>query len=127
MTNFKKTLAKSVQPCGPSAVLQQALRRLILPLRATRLGVQQLRVDGSIVADDNVDLDGFNLIVNDSDQTAIGDITDGNATPDGNVIVTSDSDGVDIDLTIGSVTTGTGNLLVTTLDADNANCRAFVE
>lgn len=64
-------------------------------------------------AGDNVELDGFNLAVDESDNTQIGAITDNNATPDGNVTFDSDAgDGADLAVTVGSATLGTGNFVV---------------
>ncbi len=64
-------------------------------------------------AADNVNLDGFNLAIDESDVTAIGAITDTNATPDGNVTFDSNAgDNVSTAITVGSATLGSGNFVV---------------
>jgi outer membrane autotransporter protein len=64
-------------------------------------------------AADNVELDGFNLAIDESDVTAIGAITDTNATPDGNVTFDSNAgDNVSTAITVGSATLGSGNFVV---------------
>jgi autotransporter family porin len=71
-------------------------------------------------AGDNVNLDSFNLTIDDTgDATAVGAITDTGTPRDGNVTVTSDTASADVTSTIGSVNIG-GNFTVQTLDADNA-------
>ncbi|MCS5595955.1 MAG: autotransporter domain-containing protein [Alphaproteobacteria bacterium] len=76
-------------------------------------------------ADDNVNLDGNDLAVNESNNTQIGAITDTNATPDGNVTINSDAgDNASLAVTIGSVTLGTGNFSVLATEGTNTNADA---
>ncbi len=64
-------------------------------------------------ASDNVNLDGNDLAVDESDNTTIGAITDTNATPDGNVTFDSNAgDSAGLAVTVGSATLGTGNFVV---------------
>lgn len=69
----------------------------------------------------DIDLQGFNLIVDNTDNTAIGAVTDTGGTPDGNITVQS-SAAADMTQTIGSIDNGTGNFVLqnTTNDADIA-------
>ncbi len=67
----------------------------------------------SVAAGDNVDLDANDLTVNDTDNTAIGAITDTNATPTGNVVFDSNAgDNAGLTISVGSIVIGSGNITV---------------
>lgn len=80
----------------------------------TTLGAGDLAAHG---ANDDINLNGFDLLINSSDNTAIGDITDTNATPDGDITYTTSAGG-DITQTVGSIDNGTGSLTIVNTAAD---------
>jgi len=74
----------------------------------------------SYTAGDNIEMDGYDLTIDDAENTTIGAITDTNASPDGVLKIQTDTGGV-IDQTIGSVSLGTGNFVIDNADgADGA-------
>lgn len=69
-------------------------------------------------ASDNVELDGFNLLVNEGDVTQIGNITDTNATPDGTVTFDANAGGgAGTTVTVGSIVIGSGAITVQSTEA----------
>lgn len=75
-------------------------------------------------AGDNIDLNSFDLTVNNTNSTAIGAITDTGTPADGNITVTS-SAAADITQTIGSVNTS-GNFSQTGVNAQNSTITTTV-
>lgn len=64
-------------------------------------------------AEDNVNINGEDLTVNESDNTQIGAITDTNADPDGNVAFDANAGGgAGLTITVGSIDIGSGNVTV---------------
>jgi outer membrane autotransporter protein len=77
-------------------------------------------------AGDNVDLNSFDLTIDDTgDGTAVGAITDTGTPRDGDVIVTSDTGSADISSTIGSINIG-GDFTVQSLNADDSTVAVTV-